>query len=184
MRRRLFKGESLMKKFEFTMEKITQIFKYTLYGFSGALVLGLLFIIIGASASVLGLLIVGIMFFIGSIAAIGFIFYLSFEHNRLLKVYKIILQEKDVSIKEIASKLGKAESEIRSEVSECFTRGYLKGYTRVGERVCLLEILEEEQDNSSEEMASIKCASCGASFSYNKKDLPQCPYCGAYAESK
>lgn len=173
-----------MKKFEFTIEKISQILKYCFYAFLGTLGLAFLFIIIGAAASVVGLLVVGIMFFIGSIAAIGYLFYLSYEHNRLLKVYNIIIEKKDVTIKEIASKIGKTESEIRGEVSECFTRGYLKGYTRVGERVCLLEIVEEEKEDNLEEMASIKCASCGATYSYNKKDLPKCPYCGAYAETK
>ena len=173
-----------MKKFELTMEKITNILKYCFYGFLGLLALAVLFIIIGAAASVAGLLVVGIMLFIGSIAALVYILCLSYEHVKLLKIYNVIIKEKDITIKEIASKLGKTESQIRSEVSECFTRGFLKGYTRVGERVCLFEIFEKQQNDNSEEMASIKCASCGASFSYNKKDLPQCPYCGAFAESK
>ena len=183
-----------MKSFKFTAEDIAKFLKWGLYAVLGTSGLGLLFVIIGAAASVAGLLVLGVLFFLGSCGAIIYDLYLTYEHSHLLKTYRIVIAEKDIGIDDIAKKLEKTPSEVRGYVSDCFEKGYLKNYVRVGERVCTIEVAEEIKKATAKKNAKetatentmnfAKCKSCGASFSYSKYDLPKCPYCGSFVEEE
>lgn len=92
--------------------------------------------------------------------------------------YRIVCaveNERLYSVQEIAQQLGMREKEVRSRLTVCFSKGYLAGYKREGDR-----ILPNATVAFSERTLEGVCPNCGGKVVYKLTDArPVCPYCGS-----
>ncbi len=142
-------------------------------------VAGIPMIVVGASQSVLAVMIAGIVFTAGGFYGVPVLWVAYAERCSLKRIVYAVEKERLLTVQSIAAQLSRPEKLVRKQLGDCLRKGYLEGYVRQGDAFSVNAAAVDDDA----ELHAAECRYCGAKFSYRGK-IALCPYCGAVNPSQ
>lgn len=143
-------------------------------------IIGIALLIVGIVASLWGLDVLGVfLFLVGVTLAIYEVPEIS-NCKKCVSANDIILSRDCISEQELANLLSINEKQARELIDQCFRKGNVDGYVRVGQKVYRQEKYVAEKQAEGKIIKAINCPNCGASIKGVVGEPTECPYCRTY----
>ena len=163
--------------------KLLRFQKVLTYTLLGIIALGAIMLIIGIIAGLWALDVIGVLFVLGGVIGVSYLW--SYEKDEILynKVVKDVKENGVNTIEELATKNSIERSKVRDLIQKAINKGMLAGYVRVGEAVVLEEeyrksVSKKSEEKTSSKTFSKKCPNCGAIY-VATSEVDVCPYCAS-----
>lgn len=166
----------LIRFFRSNMDKISKevhiLFFWAIFASIGFFV-GIPMIVFGAVYALWVILALGVILVI-----FGFygtpVLWVNYSSKRKLKnIVSSVVNEHIYTVTLLASRYSVSRNKMKTDLSECFKKGYLAGYLFDGEN-----ITANFTKAYSEQVITVKCPNCGANCSFKASSDFICPYCG------